>query len=278
MENIYGVDIFVVAVIFLSAIFSLYRGFVSEMLGIGSWIVAAVVGLYAMPYLDSFVMGYVSKPLLANIISFTVAAILTLVLLTLLCSKITIKVRKSVLNRLDHFLGFIFGFVRGVLILVLIYFLMMTVAPKSLEQMQKKSQTFPYLERVTQSVKEHLPESLFDNPVREKDEEVKPDNLEELIEKINGKVIKKKAKIAKKKTKAVVAKPKGLIEMTDEPEEQITEKPKDPEQEKGLFEMLNEPEVKEKKDDKRDGYDKKEREELDKLFLESIEEVDSLID
>ena len=168
MDNIYGVDIFIAVVLLISAILSFYRGFISEMLGIGSWFVAGVAGFYAMPYLEPFMLKYVHKPLFANLISLTVVSILTLVVLTIVCSKITGKVRKSVLNRLDHFLGFIFGGLRGVVILVLIYFLIMTLAPKNLERMQKKSKAFPYLERVTESVKEHLPESLFDNPTKQK--------------------------------------------------------------------------------------------------------------
>ena len=158
------------------------------------------------------------------------------------------------LNRLDHFLGFIFGLVRGVVILVLIYFLMMTLTPKTLEDYQKQSKTFPYLERVTDSVKEHLPESLFDNPTKKDDG--KPDNIDQLIEKLNKEPVKK----TKKKKAAPAA-----------------EKPQDPE--KTLFDDLNAPKVEaQKKKDEPAGYDKREREQLDRLFLESLEETDSVVD
>ena len=258
MENICGVDIFIAVVLLTSAILSFFRGFAGEMLGVGSWIVAGVAGFYTMPYLEPFMLKYVHKPLFANLISLTIVAIVTLVVLTIVCSKITGKVRKSVLNRLDHFLGFIFGGLRGVVILVLIYFLMMTLAPKNLEQMQKKSKAFPYLERVTESVKEHLPESLFDNPTKPEDK--KSDEIEELIEKLNTSPQKK----SKKTTKGPVQKQE--------------EKPVDPEK-NDLFENLNNPQVEEKPvDPEKQGYNKKEREQLDKLFLESIEEADSVTD
>ena len=174
MENIYGVDVFIAAVVLVSAMLSFSRGFISEMLGIGSWLIATIVGFYAMPYLEPFATQYLPKPLLANIASLVVVTIVTLVVLTLICSKIEKKVRQSVLNRLDHFLGFIFGAVRGVVILVLIYFLLMTLMPKYLARQQKESLLFPYLGRVTENVKEHLPESLFDNPA-EKEGKQKPD-------------------------------------------------------------------------------------------------------
>ncbi|MBO4521183.1 MAG: CvpA family protein [Alphaproteobacteria bacterium] len=256
MDGICGIDIFIAIVLITSALLSFFRGFVSEMLGIGSWFVAGIAGFYAMPYLEPFMLKYVHKPLFANLISLTVVAIVTLVVLTIVCSKITGKVRKSVLNRLDHFLGFIFGGLRGVVILVLIYFLLMTIAPKNLEQMQKKSKAFPYLERVTESVKEHLPESLFDNPTKPKDKET--DEIEGLIEKLNT--------APEKKTKKEEKKP-------DQKQEEKSKKDND------LFDALNNPQVEEKPvDPEKQGYNKKEREELDKLFLESVEEADSVVD
>lgn len=270
MENIYGVDIFIAAVLIISAVLSFFRGFISEMLGIGSWMVALLVGVYLMPYLEPFVIQYVPKPLFANILSLVCVSIITLIILTLICSKITVKVRKSALNRLDHFLGFIFGLLRGVVILVLIYFLVMTLAPKSLVQMQKKSRAFPYLERVTESVKEHMPESLFDNPSKKEGDENKEDELGGLIEKLN-----KPSAGHKEKAKKPAVRDKKAVSA----DEEEIEKPVDPEKRKGLFDKLNAPEVKEKPSKaKAEGYNKKEREELDKLFLESVEEVESVVD
>ena len=255
MDNICGVDIFIAVVLLTSAVLSFFRGFAGEMLGIGSWIIAGIVGFYAMPSLEPFMLKYVSRPLFANLISLTAVAIVTLVVLTIVCSKITGKVRKSALNRLDHFLGFIFGGLRGVVILVLIYFLMMTLAPKSLEQMQKKSKAFPYLERVTESVKEHLPESLFDNPTKPEDK--KDDEIRGLIEKLN---MPPKKKTEKNEKKPVVTQEK---------------KPAAPEKKDNLFDSLNDPDVEEKpKDPEKQGYNKREREQMDKLFLESVEETD----
>ena len=254
MQEICGVDIFISVVLLVSAILSFSRGFTSEMLGIGAWFVAGIAGFYAMPVLEPYALKYLHKPVLANLAVFAATALVTLVTLTLIFSRITDKVQKSVLNRLDHFLGFIFGLVRGVVILVLVYFLMMTLTPKTLEDYQKQSKTFPYLERVTDSVKEHLPESLFDNPTKKDDG--KPDNIDQLIEKLNKEPVKK--------TKKKKAKP-------------AAEKPKDPE--KTLFDDLNAPKVEaQKKKDEPAGYDKREREQLDRLFLESLEETDAVVD
>ena len=135
----------------------------------------------------------------------------------------------------------------------------MTLAPKNLEQMQKKSKAFPYLERVTESVKGHLPESLFDNPVQKEDS--KSDELKELIEKLDTSSEKKAKKESKKAAQKEEKKSVGSEKKND------------------LFESLNNPQVEEKPmDPEKQGYNKKEREDLDKLFLESAGEEDSFED
>ena len=109
---------------------------------------------------------------------------------------------------------------------------------------------------MTESVKGRLPESLFDNPVKKEQE---PDEIEELIEKLN--TSSQKEDQAKKQKKP-------------EPE-----KPVDPEKADDLFNALNNPQVEEKTSARpAQGYNKQEREELDKLFLESMEEAESVVD
>ena len=111
---------------------------------------------------------------------------------------------------------------------------------------------------MTENVREHLPESRFDNPV-EKEKEQKPDEIEELIQKLNAPA-KKAKKSAKKKEKAPVVQ---------------EEKPVDPEKADDLFDALNNQRIEKKNGAADAGYDKKEREELDKLFLESVDEIPS---
>lgn len=262
METIGGVDIFIASAILLSAILSFARGFTEEMLGIGAWMVAGTVGFYAMPLLVPYVSDYISKPILANLAIFFSVGLILLIILTLLFHKIGKKVKESSLNRLDHFLGFVFGLIRGVLILVLIYFIIMTLSPKTLEEYQQESKLFPYLERITENVRKQLPESLFDTP---KTRDGKPDNIDELIEKLNQ-APGKKGKKAKPKAKAKETKP-PVAEQTEEK----TEKPVDPE--RSLFDDLNDPAVKSKNSGK-EGYGRREREELDKLFLETSDDAD----
>lgn len=267
METIGGVDIFIAAVILLSAILSFARGFTEEMLGIGAWLVAGTIGFYSMPLLSPYVSNYISKPLLANLAIFFSVGLILLIILTLLFHKIGKKVKESSLNRLDHFLGFLFGLIRGVLILVLIYFIIMTLSPKTLSDYQKESKLFPYLERITENAKKQLPEALFDTPTKRDDT---PDNIDELIEKLNQ-APDKKGKKAKQAPKKEERKERAAAEKPAEKRE----KPVNPE--RSLFDDLNDPAVKSKNAGKT-GYDKREREELDKLFLETSDDAEEPMD
>ena len=60
-------DIGVVAVIVLSAIFAFARGFVREALSIIAWVGAAAITLYGFNHVYGLVLRFVTTPLLANL-------------------------------------------------------------------------------------------------------------------------------------------------------------------------------------------------------------------
>ncbi len=164
MENINGLDLVIVCVVAISGLFAFCRGFLSEMLGIGSWIVAGAGGVYLLPYVSPLTEKFIRNGTLANIAAGVLSSLILLVVLTLVCSFLTGKIRQSALNRLDRFLGLIFGFLRGLIILMLMYFILFVLSPKTLEDLGKNSKLYPFLDDVCLRVKEHMPESLFDNP------------------------------------------------------------------------------------------------------------------
>lgn len=164
MENINGLDLVIVCVVAISGLFAFCRGFLSEMLGIGSWIVAGAGGVYLLPYVSPLTEKFIRSGTLANIVAGVLSSLILLVVLTLVCSFLTSKIRQSALNRLDRFLGLIFGFLRGFIILMLMYFILFVLSPKTLEDLGKNSKLYPFLDDVCLRVKEHMPESLFDNP------------------------------------------------------------------------------------------------------------------
>jgi len=310
MDSINGLDILLTAVVLVSGVFALLRGFFGEMLGIGSWIVSGAGGVYLLPYVSPLTDKYISHPMLSNAVAGVASSIMLLIVLTMICSFLTGLVKKSMFNGIDHGLGFIFGCARGVLIWILVYFLLYLLAPQVLEDVSKGSKLFPYLETVCMKTKDHLPESLFDNPSGDDGDED-----EEAEEKDEKKPAKKEKKSKKKKSagedelQAVLTaiskdevdvaldevkklpkddplrkmleeegkdKPKGrlgsLWEIIKLGRQNMQKKAKD---EKELFDKLKTPEIKAKKQG--DLYDKKDKEDLNRLILESVEDLDDVV-
>jgi membrane protein required for colicin V production len=111
-----GFDYVVLAVIGISVLLSIMRGFVREVLALISWVIAFVVAkLYAVefaPLLPEVIPTEALKMLAAFLILF----LTTLLLCSLLAIALSQIFKKVGLGWIDRGLGAIFGVLRGVLI------------------------------------------------------------------------------------------------------------------------------------------------------------------
>ena len=114
-------DIVVAAVLLISAVLALVRGFVKETLTIAGWIGAAFITLYGYQYLAQLLGDVITESLIANIVAAATLFLVSLVILTILSHLVAERVQGSMLSQLDRALGFVFGLVRGVALLSLVY-------------------------------------------------------------------------------------------------------------------------------------------------------------
>jgi membrane protein required for colicin V production len=114
-----GLDIVVVAVILLSALFGFTRGLVKEALSIAAWVGAGFAAAYGFAYVIPHRL--VPKGPVAAFIAVGVLFLVTLVVLSFLASMMSSRVRQSTLSTLDRTLGLVFGLLRGVLLACLGY-------------------------------------------------------------------------------------------------------------------------------------------------------------
>jgi membrane protein required for colicin V production len=129
MEGFTLVDAVVAVVIVLSAILAYSRGLTREMLAIAGWIGAAVLAfLFAaqaeplikeLPMVGEVLAGSCE---LSRLAAFAVVFALGLILMALFTPLFASMVQRSVLGGVDQALGFLFGVLRGV-ILVAVAFL-----------------------------------------------------------------------------------------------------------------------------------------------------------
>lgn len=116
--NIAILDGVVIAVVFISAVLAMFRGFVREVLSIAAWVAAAVLAYLfygeALPY----VQEYVTNETLAIGLAAAGIFLVALIVVSLITMKISDFVMDSPVGAIDRLLGFVFGAARGVLLVV----------------------------------------------------------------------------------------------------------------------------------------------------------------
>ena len=126
MQSFTIVDGIVLAVIVISAILAYARGLVRESLSIIGWIVAAFAGFAFAPTVEPLIreIPVLSDALgtsceLGILAGFAAVFVVALVIISLITPFISGAVQNSALGPVDQGLGFLFGVVRGVLLVVI---------------------------------------------------------------------------------------------------------------------------------------------------------------
>ncbi len=122
-------DIAVLVILILSALLAFARGFVREVLSIAAWIGAAAVTLLGLPLARDYARDHIESPLFADLAAGLTLFLVSLILLSVLAHYISQAVRGSAVNAVDRSLGFLFGLVRGAVLVCLAYLLLTWLMP-----------------------------------------------------------------------------------------------------------------------------------------------------
>jgi membrane protein required for colicin V production len=154
------VDLGVIAVVVLSAIFAFARGFVREALSIVAWVGAAIITFKGFDPVFALVDAKVHNPLLSQVIAGFGLFVVSLILLTILTGYIARLVRIAALSPIDRTLGFIFGLARGAFIVCLAYLLLDLVPAGDRPAWIKEAKSAHYLQQGADMLRGFLPEQL----------------------------------------------------------------------------------------------------------------------
>ena len=125
MEGFTIVDAGVAVIILFSAILAYSRGFVREALAIAGWVAAAALAYIFAPQAEPLVREIpVLRDFLDNCTASTIAAFaavfaVALIVFALFTPVFSALVQRSALNAIDQGLGFLFGVLRGMLLVVI---------------------------------------------------------------------------------------------------------------------------------------------------------------
>ncbi len=114
-------DIVLIAVMLISGLLAIIRGFMREVLSIAAWILAAGVTLYAYNKLLPAASAYFNSDLIAKAVVVGGVFLLTLLVVSVITVRISDMVLDSRVGALDRTLGFLFGLGRGLIIVVVAY-------------------------------------------------------------------------------------------------------------------------------------------------------------
>jgi membrane protein required for colicin V production len=155
------VDLAVLAVIALSAVFAFARGFVREALSIVAWVGAALITLYGFAYAYGIIAGFVATPLLAELVAGAGLFLISLIGLTILTGFVGRFVHSSALSPIDRTLGLIFGVARGAVLVSLAYLVIDISLPQTdRPAWLRDAKSEPFLAQGADLLRGVLPESL----------------------------------------------------------------------------------------------------------------------
>ena len=121
LNSLNVVDYVVLVILGISAAFATLRGMTREFLGLLGWFIAVFVARFSAPVLEPVIETYLKVPGLVEAIAYAVPFAMSIVIWFILASLISPALKKAGLKGLDRWLGALFGIVRGVLVVCIIY-------------------------------------------------------------------------------------------------------------------------------------------------------------
>ncbi|NNG12794.1 MAG: CvpA family protein [Halobacteria archaeon] len=156
------IDVVIIALIVLSAVLSLFRGFVKEALALASWLVAFWVAMVFHEDLAVVLSQWLAEPSVQKIAAFSILFI-SVLLLGALINYLAVKlVAKTGLTGTDRMLGVIFGVARGAIIVaVLVLLAGLTALPQ--DSWWHESQLLGYFQDFAVWIHDLVPEGMLDD-------------------------------------------------------------------------------------------------------------------
>jgi membrane protein required for colicin V production len=155
-------DLGLIAVVIISAVLAMLRGFTREFLAIASWVAAAVAAIYFHPLVVPYVKQlkfFNDKDVLALATAAAAVFFVTLIVVSLITIKLSDVILDSKAGPLDRSLGFLFGAVRGLILCVIAFvFFNWLVPPQTQPEWVKSARTTPYLRAAGDQLIALLPE------------------------------------------------------------------------------------------------------------------------
>ena len=155
-------DLGVLIIVGLSALLSFYRGFLREVMSLGSWIGASVIALYAFPSVSEWIKPQVKSEMVASGLASMGVFMVALIMISIISGMFFKYLKPSgEIGFLDNLVGLIFGVARGVLIIAIAYLVMdKIITEKNFPDWVKEAKTRTYAAQAASMVAKIAPSYL----------------------------------------------------------------------------------------------------------------------
>ena len=164
MDGFTLIDAVVAGVILVSALLAYSRGLMREVMAIAGWVAAAVLAFIFAPQVVPLIkeipkVGVIlgDSCELSVIASFAAVFALALVVVSLFTPLFSSLIQRSALGGLDQGLGFLFGVLRGILLVAIAFFVYETMATSDSFPIVDDSRSAKVFSRLTNQIEERDP-------------------------------------------------------------------------------------------------------------------------
>lgn len=151
-------DLIVVAIVIVSTIFAIYRGFVRETLSVFAWAVAAFATIYFSPAAIPVTRSWFGTSWLADAVAYAGVFLVVLIPLSFVSYRLSEGVRHSPVGTLDRSLGIVFGLLRGLVLVAIAYIVFsLIVVPRDQPGWVRHARLLPLIQSSSEVVLSLLP-------------------------------------------------------------------------------------------------------------------------
>lgn len=165
MEGFTVIDGVVALVIIVSALLAYGRGLVREAMAIAGWVIAAIVGFLFAPQVEPLVREipvvgeFVADSCELSVVgAFALVFVAALIIVSLFTPLFASLIQRSALSGVDQGLGFLFGVVRGILLVAIAFFVYDTVITGQEFTIVDESRSAAVFAQFTDRIAERNPE------------------------------------------------------------------------------------------------------------------------
>ncbi len=162
-------DVALIAIMLISALFAVMRGFTREVLSFAAWVIAALAGWWAINTQEvvDIARSYIAQEKVAVLAAGGVVFLIVLIIMSIISVRIGDLVLDSVIGAVDRTLGLLFGLVRGLLLMVAAYMFYVWLIPVDKQgDWVIKARTLPLIRATAEFVNGFLPPDIADDLAR----------------------------------------------------------------------------------------------------------------